>query len=112
MSTFLKYRRGIPARPKKYWGKKVRFTPKNIILNWIFNHLGFIESPVNKGYHWINPAIIANTAPIERYDTNHHFKWNSNELVRSHRTPEGNIITVFNSKICKGLNRIIPIENW
>jgi hypothetical protein len=25
------YRRGIPLRPKKCCGKKVRFTPKNII---------------------------------------------------------------------------------
>ena len=35
--------------------KKVNFTTKNMILNWIFNRFGFIESPVNKGYHWINP---------------------------------------------------------
>ena len=60
------YRRGIPANPKKCWGKNVKFTPKNIIENWIFNHLGFIDNPVNKGYQWINPDIIANTAPIDK----------------------------------------------
>jgi len=27
------YRRGIPARPKKCIGKKVRFTPRNIVKN-------------------------------------------------------------------------------
>ena len=32
-------------------GKIVKFAPKNIILNLIFNHLRFIESPVNKGFH-------------------------------------------------------------
>jgi len=25
------YRRGIPARPRKCWGKKVKFTPTNMI---------------------------------------------------------------------------------
>jgi len=45
--------------------KKVKFTPINIIINWLFNHLGFNLNPVNKGYQWINPAIIANTAPID-----------------------------------------------
>lgn len=27
------YRRGIPLRPKKCWGKKVKFTPVNIKKN-------------------------------------------------------------------------------
>ena len=27
--------------------------------------LEFIESPVNKGYHWINPAMIAKTSARE-----------------------------------------------
>jgi len=36
------------------------------MINCLFNQDGFIEVPVNKGNQWINPAIIANTAPIER----------------------------------------------
>lgn len=44
------YRRGIPFKPKKCWGKKVRLTPKNIVKNWIFSHFGFIVKPVNRGY--------------------------------------------------------------
>ena len=41
------------------------FTPVNITANCAFSHLGFIVSPVNRGNHWINPAMIANTAPID-----------------------------------------------
>jgi hypothetical protein len=37
-----------------------------MVKNWIFNHLGFIVKPENKGYQWINPDIIANTAPIDK----------------------------------------------
>jgi len=36
------YRRGIPDSPKKCCGKKVKFTPKNLIKNWIFNNKLFI----------------------------------------------------------------------
>lgn len=43
------YRRGIPFNPKKCWGKKVRFTPINIVIKWIFNHWGLREIPVNNG---------------------------------------------------------------
>jgi len=46
--------------------KKVILTPKNIIINCLFNQDGFIDVPVNKGNQWTNPAIIANTAPMER----------------------------------------------
>merc|ERR1711972_610614 len=44
------YRRGIPAKPRKCIGKKVKLTPINIVKNWIFNHFGFIVKPltVNK----------------------------------------------------------------
>jgi hypothetical protein len=38
----------------------------NITANCVFNHLGFKVNPVNNGNHWMNPAIIANTAPIDR----------------------------------------------
>ena len=54
----------MPANPKKCIGKKVRFTPVNIIKNWIFNHLGFIVSPTIKGYQFTNAPIKAKTAPI------------------------------------------------
>ena len=37
----------------------------NIIINCLFNHLEFNTNPVNNGYQWINPAIIANIAPID-----------------------------------------------
>jgi len=36
------------------------------MANWIFNHLGFIEIPENKGNQWVNPAIIAKIAPIDK----------------------------------------------
>merc|ERR1711962_454305 len=42
------YRRGIPARPRKCIGKKVKFTPKNITKNWALRRIGFIDRPVNK----------------------------------------------------------------
>jgi len=35
-------------------------------MKWLFNHLLFNVNPVNKGYQWIKPAIIANTAPIDK----------------------------------------------
>lgn len=60
------YRRGIPDNPRKCCGKNVKFTPINIIKNWIFKNMLFNVNPVNKGYQWINLIIIANTAPIER----------------------------------------------
>jgi len=41
-SGYSEYRRGIPFNPKKCWGKKVRFTPTNIKINWTFSHLLFI----------------------------------------------------------------------
>ena len=37
---------------------------KYIILNEIYNNLGYIDNPVNNGYHWINPAIIVNTVSV------------------------------------------------
>ena len=60
------YRRGIPLRPKKCWGKKVIFTPKNMEKNWIFNHLGLRGVLNNKGNQWVSPPRIANTAPIDK----------------------------------------------
>lgn len=41
------------------------FTPVNITANCAFSHLGFMVSPVNRGNHWMKPAMIANTAPID-----------------------------------------------
>lgn len=54
----------MPARPKKCIGKKVKFTPVNIIKNWIFNHFGFIVKPTIRGYQLIKAPIKAKTAPI------------------------------------------------
>jgi hypothetical protein len=34
--------------------------------NWIFSNLGFMFILNNKGSQWVAPAIIANTAPMER----------------------------------------------
>jgi hypothetical protein len=45
-------------------GKNVMFTPMNITANCALSHLGFNVNPVNRGYHWIKPAMIANTAPV------------------------------------------------
>lgn len=42
------------------------FTPINIVVNWIFSHCGFNLTPVNRGNQWINPPIMANTAPMDR----------------------------------------------
>lgn len=58
------YRRGIPLKPKKCWGKKVKLTPKNIIKKWIFAHRECKVMPENSGNQWLNAAKIANTAPI------------------------------------------------
>ena len=41
-------------------------TPINIVVKWIFSHLGFKVRPVNRGNQWAIPAKIPNTAPMER----------------------------------------------
>jgi len=56
----------MPLIPKKCCGKNVRFTPMNIEKNWVFNSLGFKEMLNIKGIQWVTPAIIENTAPIDR----------------------------------------------
>jgi hypothetical protein len=45
-------------------GKKVKFTPINIIINWAFNQLTFIVTPVINGNQFTNPPSKAKTAPI------------------------------------------------
>jgi hypothetical protein len=50
----------MPASPRKCCGKNVKFTPTNITANCAFK-----VKPENKGYHWMNPAMIANTAPVD-----------------------------------------------
>lgn len=42
------------------------FTPINIRKKWTFNHRICIVSPVSSGNQWLNPAKMANTAPILR----------------------------------------------
>lgn len=44
----------------------MRFTPTNIEKNWIFNNLGFNLILNNNGSQWVAPAMIANTAPIDK----------------------------------------------
>lgn len=56
----------MPARPRKCWGKKVRFTPTNITPKWALAHVEWRVYPVNRGNQWVNPARIANTAPIDK----------------------------------------------
>lgn len=56
----------MPARPRKCCGKKVRFTPVNITPKWAFAHVGCRVKPVNSGNQCVNPARMANTAPIDR----------------------------------------------
>lgn len=63
-SGYSEYRRGMPFNPKKCWGKKVMFTPRNIIKNCLFSFLGFILIPNIIGIQCTTPAMIANTAPI------------------------------------------------
>jgi hypothetical protein len=41
------------------------FAPTNIIVNCTLSHFGFNVNPVSRGYHWINPNMITNTAPID-----------------------------------------------
>lgn len=42
------------------------FTPTNIMAKCVLAHISFRVYPVNSGNQWTNPAIIANTAPIDR----------------------------------------------
>ena len=56
----------MPLRPRKCWGKKVIFTPINIEINWMFSRKLFRENPVIRGNQWINLAIMAKTAPIDK----------------------------------------------
>lgn len=60
------YRRGIPANPRKCWGKKVRLTPMNIEKKWIFNKIELKDHPKNIGNQWVIPARMAKTAPIDK----------------------------------------------
>ena len=46
--------------------KKVRFTPVNIIKNWIFNHLGFIIIPPLKDTNLqIHPLLEHNENELQ-----------------------------------------------
>jgi hypothetical protein len=60
------YRRGIPLRPKKCWGKKVMLTPINITANWREKRILLYITPVIRTHQRANPVIIPKTAPIER----------------------------------------------
>ena len=56
----------MPLSPRKCCGKKVRFTPINIIINCLFIHRWCGSIPVIIGIQWLIPAKIAKTAPILR----------------------------------------------
>lgn len=56
----------MPASPRKCWGKNVNFTPINIRAKCIFLNSGCRPTPENRGNQWVNPANMANTAPIDR----------------------------------------------
>lgn len=56
----------MPDSPRKCCGKKVRFTPTNIMAKCVLAHVLFSVNPVNSGNQWTNPAIIANTAPMDK----------------------------------------------
>lgn len=42
------------------------FTPTNMMAKWVLAHVSSSIYPVNSGNQCTNPAMIANTAPIER----------------------------------------------
>jgi hypothetical protein len=42
------------------------FTPMNIIMNCVFSIFGLMFMLNRRGSQWVAPAIIANTAPIDR----------------------------------------------
>ena len=65
VSKYSPYRRGIPFNPIKWWGIKVKFTPKNKDQKVIFIIKLFKVTPMIKGYHMFKPIIIPKTAPIE-----------------------------------------------
>ena len=56
----------MPFIPKKCCGKNVMFTPMNMARNWIFRSFGLIDRLNISGNQCTMPAMIANTAPIER----------------------------------------------
>lgn len=58
------YRRGMPDKPKKCWGKNVILTPVNIQKKCPFNIALSSVKPVNRGNQCIKPAIAEKTAPI------------------------------------------------
>jgi len=64
-SENIKYRRGIPFRPKKCWGKKVRLIEINRLIKLIFNILFFNMLFVNIGNQKIILEKIENTTPID-----------------------------------------------
>jgi len=56
----------MPARPRKCCGKKVRLTPRNITAKWILVQESWRVYPEKRGNQCTKPAMMANTAPIER----------------------------------------------
>jgi len=59
-------RRGIPAKPKKCWGKNVKFTPIKVKKKCIFPAIRLISTPRKRGNQKYIPAIIEKAAPIDK----------------------------------------------
>lgn len=62
----LEYHCGISDSPRKCWEKKVKFTPTNITVKWIFAHVESNVYPENSGTQRTKLPIIANIVPIAR----------------------------------------------
>jgi len=56
----------MPWSPRKCCGKKVRFTPTNIIKNCAWAPRSPRVVPVMAEYQNVTPAKIANTAPMDK----------------------------------------------
>jgi hypothetical protein len=56
----------MPLRPRKCCGKKVKFTPRNMVINCTFRSFGFMFILNMRGNQWVHPAITAKTAPMDK----------------------------------------------
>lgn len=66
LSENIRYRRGIPFKPIKCWGKNVKLIEINILIKLIFNMFLFIIKLNISGNQKIILERIENTTPIER----------------------------------------------
>jgi len=66
LSEYIIYRRGIPFKPIKCWGKNVRLIDMNRLIKLIFNMFLFIIIFNIIGIQKIILDKIENTTPIDR----------------------------------------------